>query len=160
MSFTSCLIRRKFNYNNCILCFQKVVQWFFFTVKGDLVPDTSPSVPTGKVLADRRVAVLDVPPSHRLTRQVNLLRVDLKFPDTSNESPGSLCAPVIHLPVGRNIPKKYGSKGSLHRKNKKGREGQWSVWSFSNTLNHKIYGSLLCSWKQALKISVGVNVLI
>lgn len=85
-------------------------------MKNETVPDASPSVPTGKVLADRWVTVLDVPPSHRLTHQVNLLRVDPKFFDTPDESPRRLCVPVMHLPVGGNIPEKYGPKASLREK--------------------------------------------
>lgn len=100
--------KMQYHYFPTWLSSPKVVKLFFSNMKGDLIPHTSSSVTTGKVLADRWVTVLDVSPSHCLTHQVNLLWVDLKFLDASNESPRSFCTPVMHLPVRRNIPKKYG----------------------------------------------------
>lgn len=42
-------------------------------MKGNLVPDTSSSIMAGKVLADRGVTVLDIPPPHCFTHQVTLI---------------------------------------------------------------------------------------
>lgn len=92
-------------------------------LRGDLVPDACSSVPTGTVLADRRVAVLDVPSSHSLSQQVNLLGVGPQLPHTSNESPRSPWTAAAGLPLGRNISEKYGSESTLEVSGKGGGRG-------------------------------------
>lgn len=98
-------------------------------LRGDLVPDACSSVPTGTVLADRRVAVLDVPSSHSLGQQVNLLGVGPELPHTSNESPRSPWTAAAGLPLGRNISEKYGSKSTLEvsAEEERGGGGVWTA---------------------------------
>lgn len=98
----------------------------FGDMRGDLVPDACSSVPTGTVLADRRVAVLDVPSSHSLSQQVNLLGVGPQLPHTSNESPRSPWTAAAGLPLGRNISKKYGSESTLEVSGKRA-GGVWTA---------------------------------
>lgn len=82
-------------------------------VKCDLVPDTRSSVTAGKVLAHRRVTVLDISAPNCLPHQVAVIRVDPEFPDAADESPRTLPSPARGLPAGRDSPEKYRSKCSL-----------------------------------------------
>lgn len=77
----------------------KVMFRLIFRAEGDLLPDARSSVTTGKVLADGRVAVLDISTPHRLPHQVAVARVDPEIPHAADESPPFLPSPVRGLPA-------------------------------------------------------------